>query len=250
MQKKVSIITVCFNNCKFIPFAIESVLGQTYANIEYIVIDGGSTDGTVEIIKSYGNKINRFISEPDKGIYDAMNKGLKLASGNIIGLLNSDDLFIDDQVISTVVDKFNQSSCDVLFGDLYYVNADKPEKIIRKWQTGDYVANSFKKGWHPPHPTFYVSKHIYDKYGYFDLEFKLAADFELMLRFLEKYQVKSIYIPKPLVRMRIGGATSKNLRNIINQNIECYKAFRKNGIAVSQLYPFYRIIPKFLQFFK
>lgn len=246
----VSIITVCFNNRKFIPVAIESVLNQTYSDIEYIVIDGGSTDGTVDIIKSYGNRITKFISEPDRGIYDAMNKGLKLASGSIVGLLNSDDLYIDNHVISTVVEKFKQSSCDVLYGDLYYVNADNPERIIRKWHTGYYVPDSFKKGWHPPHPTFYVSKHIYDKYGYFDLEFKLAADFELMLRFLEKHHVKSFYIPKPLIRMRMGGTTSKSIKNIINQNIECYKAFRKNGIGVSRLYPFYRIIPKFLQFFK
>ena len=185
----VSIITVCLNNQKFIPFAIESVLNQTYADIEYIVIDGGSTDRTIEIVKSYGDKISRFISEPDFGIYDAMNKGIRLARGSIIGLLNSDDIFIDDHVVSTVVEKFRQSSCDVLYGDLYYVNQDDTNKIIRIWKTGEYVPGSFKRGWHPPHPTFYVSKRIYDRYGYFDLEFKLASDFELMLRFLEKYQV-------------------------------------------------------------
>lgn len=246
----VSIITVCLNNRKFIPFAIESVLNQSYPNIEYIVIDGGSTDGTVEILKSYGDQITRFISEPDLGIYDAMNKGISLASGDIVGILNSDDLYFDNNVISEVVEQFKRSSCPIIFGDLYYVNKDNTSTILRKWATKGFVPNSFRKGWHPPHPTFFVFKKIYDDYGLFDLQYKLAADFELMLRFLEKHRIQCLYFPRVLVKMRMGGATNKSLKNIFNQNIECYRAFKNNGLPVSMLYPLYRLVPKLAQFFK
>jgi len=245
---KVSIITVCFNSEKHIKTAIESVLNQDYDDIEYIIIDGGSTDNTIEIIKSYKDKITTFISEPDKGIYDAMNKGLKLASGEIIATLNSDDLYIDNTIVSTVANSFIKNKCEIVYGDLFYVKQDNTNSIVRKWNTKQFKQGSFKKGWHPPHPTFFVHKSIYLKYGYFNLKYKLAADFELMLRFLEKHKTISFYIKKPLVKMRLGGATNKNLKNIFNQNIECYKAFKNNSLDVSVLYPVYRLIPKLFQF--
>lgn len=247
---KVSIITVCYNSEKYISDSINSVINQSYHDIEHIVIDGSSSDNTIAILNSYKTRINKIVSEPDDGIYDAMNKGLKLASGDIVGILNSDDLYVDNNVISEVVEQFKRSSCPIVFGDLHYVNKDNTDIIVRKWITKSFVPNGFRKGWHPPHPTFFVTKKIYDEYGLFDLQYKLAADFELMLRFLEKHHVKSFYFPRVLVKMRIGGATNKSLKNVLNQNIECYKAFKNNELPVSLLYPLYRLVPKIAQFFK
>jgi glycosyltransferase involved in cell wall biosynthesis len=225
------------------------VLSQTYANIEYIIIDGGSKDGTIELVNSYGNSITKFVSEPDSGIYDAMNKGLKLATGDVIGILNSDDLYIENNVVASVMEQFVTTHCDVLYGDLYYVLKDNTDAVIRKWITKTFIPGSFKRGWHPPHPTFFVKKNIYDQYGYFNLKFKLAADFELMLRFLERYQVKSFYYQRPIVKMRLGGATNKRFVNIYKQNVECYQAFRANNIKVSLFYFLFRLVPKLTQFF-
>jgi glycosyltransferase involved in cell wall biosynthesis len=247
---KISIITVCYNSEKYIKSAIESVLNQDYRNKEYIIIDGNSTDSTIEIVDSYKDRIDKIISGPDSGIYDAMNKGLKLATGDIICFLNSDDLYIDNQVLSGIVDSFSENECEIVYGNLFYVKAENTEEIIRTWNTKAYKAGSFNKGWHPAHPAFFVTKKIYDKYGLFDLRYRLAADFELMLRFLEKYHVKSYYIDRTLVRMRVGGATNKNYINIFKQNIECYKAFKYNGLPVSILYPLYRLVPKLFQFRK
>jgi glycosyltransferase involved in cell wall biosynthesis len=246
---KITIITVCFNSEKYIRTAIESVLAQDYPNIEYIVIDGKSSDSTLKIIEEYKQKIDVLISEPDNGIYHAMNKGIKLATGEIIGTLNSDDLYIDNHVISNTVSAFKIEKPDIVFGDLFYVKKNDTNAIVRKWSTKEFKPGSFKKGWHPPHPTFFVKKDLYNKYGAFNLNYKLAADFELMLRFLEKYKASCVYLNKPLVKMRTGGATNNNIRNRIRQNIECYKAFNDNQLQVSMLYPVYRLVPKLVQFF-
>lgn len=232
---KVSIITVVWNNADTIKDAIESVLNQTYKNIEYIIVDGGSTDGTIEVIQSYGNKISKFISEKDEGIYDAMNKGIKLATGDIVGILNSDDFYKSNDVIETVVREFMSKDIDCLYGDLEYVDKNDTSKVIRYWKSNPYKEGLFQKGWHPPHPTFFVKREIYYKYGMFNTNFKIAADYELMLRFLEKYKIKSSYIPKVLVRMRLGGASNRNLINIIKANIECYKAWKVNNLSVNPI---------------
>lgn len=245
---KISVITVCYNSEKTIETAIESIINQDYKNIELIVIDGKSTDSTLDILKKYDNHIHTLISEKDKGIYDAMNKGLQKATGDIIGTLNSDDLYVKNNILSKIVSKFNHTNCDIVYGDLYYVKQNNTNKIIRHWVTKPFKPDSFKKGWHPPHPTFFVKNHVYKNFGYFNLKYKLAADFELMLRLLEKHRINSAYINIPLVKMRLGGATNKNLKNIFNQNIECYKAFKNNNLKVSILYPFYRLIPKLFQF--
>ncbi|MES2838618.1 MAG: glycosyltransferase family 2 protein [Bacteroidota bacterium] len=247
---KISIVTVCYNSEKHIKSAIESVINQTYPNIEYIIVDGGSKDKTIDIIKSYGNKITKFISEPDKGIYDAMNKGLKMATGDYLAIINSDDFYINNTAIEDVVNELEKQNTDSIFADLIYVNEENPDTEVRYWKQKPFVKNSFKTGWHPAHPTFIVKNEVYKKYGYFNLDFKLAADFELMLRFLEKYQISSCYLPKAIIKMRLGGATNKNLKNIYNQNIECYKAFKVNDISVSILYPVFRLLPKIKQFFK
>ncbi|NJO92850.1 MAG: glycosyltransferase, partial [Chloroflexia bacterium] len=170
---KISIITVCYNSEKYIRTAIDSVLQQTYEDIEYIIVDGGSVDATLSLIKPYQHKISKFISEPDNGIYDAMNKGINLATGDVIGTLNSDDLYVDEKVLSQVVEIFQNSKNDSLFADLFYVDKKNTNKIIRKWKTKEFIPGSFKKGWHPPHPTFFVKRDVYNKYGVFDLHYKL-----------------------------------------------------------------------------
>ncbi|GAB6045598.1 glycosyltransferase family 2 protein [Caminibacter profundus] len=244
---KVSIITVVYNNKDTIKDAIESVLNQTYQNIEYIIIDGNSNDGTIDIIKSYGNKIDKFISEKDNGIYDAMNKGIKLASGDIVGILNSDDFYVDNRVIEKVVEVFKNKNVDSVYGDLVYVDKDNTNRIVRYWKSRGYQEGLFKKGWHPAHPTFFVKKEIYDQYGLFNLDFKIAADYEIMLRFLEKYKITSSYISEVLVKMRLGGESNRSIKNIIKANIECYKAWRVNNLNIN---PFIIIKKPFFKLFQ
>jgi len=250
---KISIITVCFNSEKYITSAIESVLNQTYSDIEYIIIDGGSKDTTINLIKQFEPEFNgrmKWISEKDQGLYDAMNKGIQMATGDVIGLINSDDLFCDNYAIEKVMEIFNRDEkLDSIYADLFYVSQNDTDKIVRRWITGK--KRPFKNGWHPAHPTFYIKNEVYKKYGNFNLDFKLAADFEIMLRFLEKHKITTYYLAEPIVKMRLGGETNKSLKNIYNQNIECIKAFSLNQIYVNKLlYPFYRTIPKLLQFKK
>lgn len=249
---KFSLITVTFNSSVTLRDTIQSVLLQTYPDIEYIIVDGLSEDATIDIIKEYEplfhSRLN-WISEKDQGLYDAMNKGFKMATGEIIGIINSDDLLVDPVAIEKVIDCFkDHKDADCVYADLYYVAQHDTSKIVRHWITGKQ--RSFSKGWHPAHPTFYVKRNVYTKCGVFDLEFKFAADFELMLRLIEKEHIRLFYLPEPLVRMRLGGTTSKNLTNIKKGNIECLNAFRKNGIPVSILYPFYRLLPKLKQYFQ
>src|SRR3989344_5964255 len=208
---KVSIITITFNSARTIEDTIKSVLSQTYPNIEYIVIDGGSKDGTQEIVKKYKDKIAKYISEPDKGIYDGMNKGFKVATGDIIGQINSDDFYASNDVIGEVVKKIEEEHAQVCWGDLQYVDAKDTNKIIRDWKSSEYAEGKFKNGWMPPHPTFFVRREVYEKYGYFRLDMGTAADYELMLRFLEKHRVRSCHIPKIMVKMREGGASNKSV---------------------------------------
>ena len=249
---KISLITVTFNSGGTLRDTIQSVLSQTYPESEYIIVDGLSEDSTIDIIKEYVPLFQgrlKWISEKDNGLYDAMNKGFKMATGEIVGIINSDDLLTESGVIGKVIDCFEgHKDIDCVYADLYYVSQYDTSKIVRHWITGKQ--RSFSKGWHPAHPTFYVKREIYSKYGLFDLDFKFAADFELMLRLVEKEHIRLFYLPEPLVRMRLGGTTSKNLTNIRKGNIECLNAFRKNGIPVSVLYPFYRLLPKLKQYFQ
>tara|TARA_R110002051_G_scaffold184787_1_gene254014 strand:- start:397 stop:1146 length:750 start_codon:yes stop_codon:yes gene_type:complete len=247
---KISIITVCFNSITTLEDTIKSVISQTYQDIEYIVIDGGSTDGTLDLIHKYKKHINKTVSEPDKGIFDAMNKGVKMATGDIVGLINSDDLFDSNQVIEKVMKVFNSNpQLDSLYADLYYVSQTDTNKTIRHWVTGR--KKSFHKGWHPGHPTFYVKKNIYDTKGLYNIDLTLAADFEIMLRFIEKYKISTYYLKEPLVRMRLGGASNNSFKGLIIQNIQCIQAFKLNNLNVNIFtYPLYRLTPKLFQFFK
>lgn len=246
---KISIITVNFNNVRYLEDTINSVLDQTYKDVEYILIDGKSTDGSHEIIEKYIHDIDCYISEPDEGVYDAMNKGINNATGDIIGFLNSDDIFIDSYVLSMIANIFAENPIDSLYANLYYVDSIDTNKIIRKWRSSSFVQGAFRKGWHPPHPTFYVRRKIYEKYGNFDKLLDISADFELMLRFLEKHQISTYFLDEYIVKMRLGGESNKSISNILKGNKNTIKAFRKNGISVSPFYPIYRLAPKLKQFF-
>lgn len=248
---KISIITVAFNSSATIRETLESVMIQTYPNIEYIVVDGLSNDNTIEIVKEFESNFNgrmRWVSEKDKGLYDAMNKGITIAKGDVIGFLNSDDLFCDEYSIEKVMRIFAlNDSLDSVYADLYYVSQLDTSRIIRHWVSGKQ--RSFSSGWHPAHPTLYLKKRVYVKYGLFNLDFRLAADFEIMLRFFERYRISTYYLKDSLVKMRLGGATNRSLKNIIYQNLECLRAFKINEINVNKAsYHLLRLLPKLLQF--
>ena len=243
----ISIITVTCNSAATICNTFDSILQQTYYNIEYIVVDGASTDGTVDIIKEYEPLFNgrmKWISEKDNGLYDAMNKGIKLASGDVIGMLNSDDFYVDNEVIEDIVNIFMTHNTDSIHGNLLFVKENDTSKVVRRWIGSSYRDNGFKKGWHPAHPTFYVKREIYEKLGGFDNSFEVSSDFELMLRFIEKNKISTYYLDRYFIKMRMGGESTKSLKKIITGNINVLKAFKKNKIQISPLYPFYRIIPK------
>lgn len=229
---KISIITICFNSQDSIKKTIESIKCQTYRDFEYIIIDGGSSDNTIDIIKQY-NFVDKFISEPDEGIYEAFNKGINLASGEIIGFLNSDDTYYDENSLKNIVDAFNEN-IDCVHGDLIFTN--KKNEVKRFWKGSEFVNGAFQKGWMPAHPTFYCRKLVYDKYGKFDERFKIAGDFELMLRFLEKNKLNSKYISKTLVNMKMGGKSSFGLINTFKILKEEFIAFKKNKISVNKIF--------------
>jgi len=244
------VITAVFNGAKTIQDCIKSVSGQIYPNIEHIIIDGGSTDGTLEVIKRYTEKRVNIVSEPDNGIYDALNKGIRQASGEVIGLLYSDDFYAHDRVIEKVADIFMKYNIDSCYGDLQYVDKNNPDKVIRYWKSSQYRHGKFKYGWMPPHSTFFVKKEIYNKYGYFNTNFKIAADYELMLRFLEKHKISTYYTPEVFIKMRIGGTSNRNIKNLIIKSNEDYRAWKVNNLNGG----FYTILLKNLckipQFFK
>ena len=229
---KISIITVVLNNKKYIEDCIQGVLEQTYQNIEYIVVDGGSTDGTLDIIKKYDDKITKWISEPDRGIYDAMNKGISMATGDVVGILNADDVYYDCNVLGSVADIMRNANIDACYSDLVYVGQHDLGAVIRYWRSCPFKPGLFREGWVPPHPTFFARKRIYEQYGNFDLDYTLAADYELLARLLERHRITSVYVPKIFVKMRLGGATNKSIANILKQNIEILRACKKNKIKI------------------
>ena len=247
---KVSIITVVYNNVTTIEEAINSVFSQTYANIEYIIIDGGSNDGTLDILNINKHKVSLLISEPDKGIYDAMNKGLRLASGEVIGILNSDDLLNGITIIEDVVKEFiSDNKIDAVYGDLVYVNRFDTTKIVRMWKSKTYFKNFFEYGNVPPHTSLFLKNTVYKNSGLFNTSLKLASDYEFMLRVFKNEIIYSKYIPKVLIRMRLGGSTNKNLSNIIKGNIEVLKSWRINNLKIPILLIPSRIIKRIIQFF-
>jgi len=247
-EVKISIITVCLNSKITIRETIESVLRQNHKPTEFIIIDGGSVDETLKIIAEYEDSIDLLVSEPDGGIYDAMNKGIARATGEIVGILNSDDLFASNTVLSRVVREFEAMEVDAVFGDLVYVDDADTTKVVRNWESSAFIPAAFSRGWHPPHPTFYARKKVYDDFGLFDTNMKISADFEIMMRFLEVHSVPSKYIPETLVLMRTGGESNKSIRNIFTGNWFIYEAFKKHGIRYPWSYFPMRVLRKLLQF--
>ena len=246
---KTSIITAVFNGADTIEDCIKSILNQTYPDIEHIIIDGGSTDGTLEIIKKYEDRIAYWVSEHDNGIYDAMNKGVRAATGGIIGILNSDDMYADEFVIDNVVKTMIINNVESCYGDLVYVDRLDANKVVRHWKSGDFIKKRFKFGWMPPHPAFFVKRKIYEKYGMFNLDFPLAADYELMLRFLYKYGVSAVYIPKVLVKMRNGG-TSQPWSYTAKAIIENHRAWKINGLYTNMLTFIFKPLSKIFQYIR
>ncbi len=227
---KVSIITISYNSEATIESTILSVINQTYSNIEYIVVDGKSSDRTIEIVGKHKAKISTFISEPDKGIYDAMNKGVALATGDIIGILNSDDFYADENVISDIAGLFQKAHCEAVYADLVYVDREDDSKILRTWNAGQYKSGMFLKGWMPPHPTFFVKASIYAQYGLYNTMFRSSADYEFMLRVIHKHHVKVNYLDRVITKMRSGGQSNVSIKNRIKANMEDRKAWRINGL--------------------
>lgn len=249
---KISIITVVLNNVNTIVDTINSVLCQKYKNIEYIIIDGGSTDGTLSLLKSRRHQLSALVSEPDRGIYDAMNKGLKLANGDIIGFLNADDFYCNSEVISKVAREFELDSfLEANYADLIYVDKINTSKSIRYFKSSEFKQGLFLKGWCPPHPTFFARKSVYERFGNFNLKYNLASDVDLMMRFLEKYKIKSLYKPETWVKMRMGGVSNKNLKNIWLQNMEILNSIYNNGLTVNPImFFFYKIISRLNQYIR
>jgi glycosyltransferase involved in cell wall biosynthesis len=247
---KVSIITVVWNNKTTIKDAIDSVLGQTYENIEYIIVDGASSDGTVEIVQSYGDKITKFISESDKGLYDAMNKGIGLATGDIVGILNSDDFYIDNNVCERVVKEFEEKQVDSVYADLVFVKPENLDKTVRYYDSSHFSPEKFAYGWMPAHPTFFVKKEVYDKYGVFKINYKIAADYELLVRFLAKNKINYSYIKKPIVKMRTGGASTSGIKSNYILNKEIIKACKENDIYTNWLMVLSKYPTKILELFR
>ena len=232
---KISILTVCYNSAATIRDAVDSVLAQEGIEMEYIVIDGGSTDGTLDVLRSYGERLARLVSEPDEGIYDAMNKGVSLATGDVVGILNSDDYYADSEVLSAVAAAFEDSDVDCVFGDLDYVDAEETNRVVRAWRPKPYEPGAFRRGWHPAHPSFFVRRSVYERFGLFDTNLKIAADYEFMLRVLEREQLSSVYLPEVIVKMRMGGASNASVLNVAKANLQCWKAWRQNGLGWSPL---------------
>ena len=249
---KVSIITVTFNSMPVIKDCLDSVKIQDYNDIEHIIIDGGSTDGTLQLLKSKHTQIEKIISEPDDGIYHAMNKGIQMSTGEILVFLNSDDFYANNKVITKVVKEFKgDAETEACYADLIYVNQFNTSKNIRYMKSNKFKEGLFSKGWCPPHPTFFVRRSVFERFGKFDLNYHIASDVDLMMRFLEKHKIKSKYVPEVWVKMRMGGTTNKNLKNIWLQNKEIIHSFNKNNLSVNILkFLIFKIISRALQFFK
>lgn len=239
---KVSIITATYNCEESVCDAVDSVLSQTYSNIEYIIVDGASSDNTLLMINdrietSTSNITPIIISEPDNGIYDALNKGIKTATGDVIAFLHADDIYTSSTVIQRVVDCFSKNkeqkskNIDSVYGDLEYVNKENTDKVIRYWQSGECTESKLSRGWMPPHPAFFVRREIYSKFGVFDTTLRIAADYDFMMRVLFKHKISSAYVPEVFIKMRVGGESNRSLKNLIIKSREDLQAMKNNGMG-------------------
>lgn len=244
---RISIITATYNSASTIRDTLESVNAQTYPDIEHIIVDGASKDSTLDLVKKYGKRVSLIISEPDKGIYDAMNKGIKAATGDVIGILNSDDFFTSDDVISAIVFAFENNDIDAVYGDVHYVNPENLNKCVRYYSSAVFKPSLFKFGLMPAHPSFYVKRSCYEKYGVYSLDYQIASDFDLLIRFLYTHKIKYRYLKKDFVTMRTGGESTKNLNNRMLLNKEDLKACRKYGITTNMFMIMFKYVYKIFE---
>jgi glycosyltransferase involved in cell wall biosynthesis len=227
---KVSVITVAYNSVQTIEDTMMSVLNQTHGDLEYILVDGGSADGTVELIRKHEQKISKWVSESDGGIYFAMNKGIEMASGDVVGILNSDDIYTDNRVIEEVISVFQTTNADIVYANLDYVERDNLNSIVRRWRAGKYKEGRFLMGWMPPHPTFFIRLEYYRKWGGYRTELRSSADYELMLRMIHKHHLNVAYLDRCIIKMRQGGQSNLSLKNRMKANKEDRLSWKLNGI--------------------
>lgn len=246
---KVSIITATYNSAETVADTLSSVQFQTYPHIEHIIVDGKSSDNTLDIVAASGHS-GPLVSEKDRGLYDAMNKGIDMTTGDIVGILNSDDFFAHNKVVEEVVKTFETTGCDAVYGDLFFVHPQQPSKVLRKWIAGHYNIKHFIKGWMPPHPTFFVKRELYDKFGKFNIKLKSSADYELLLRFMYMHKIKVSYLPDVLVHMRSGGQSNRSLRNRIKAHKEDYAAWNINNLKPRWYTLILKPVRKITQFMK
>lgn len=247
---KVSIITATYNAAETLTDATESLFAQTFPGIEYVVVDGGSTDGTQELVRSFGKKVDLFISEPDHGIYDAINKGLAKSSGNILGLLHADDMLAGPDVIEKIVQQFKTSQCDAVYGDLQYVRRSNPSRIIRHWKSGTFHPGLVNRGWMPPHPTLFIRREVFLKHGPYNLSYKTAADYDFMLTILKDNQLRIGYLPEVLVKMRMGGVSNRGMGKIIRKSREDLLIMRSHQLPFPLFSLLSKNFSKISQFFR
>lgn len=245
---KISLITVTYNSAQTLSQTIKSVADQDYSNIEYLVIDGGSSDGTQDIIKSYNDIVSNWLSEPDKGLYDAMNKGIRMATGDIVGIINSDDFYHRQDAISQVVNAFQEFGTQCVYADIRFVRPENLDKTVRYYSSKKFELNSFKVGVIPAHPTFFTYRANFEKYGYYKTDYKIAADFELLVRFLYKYKLSYSYLPIDLLKMRTGGLSTKSWKSNVIINQEDLRACKENGVKTNYLWLYSRYFRKLLEF--
>jgi len=228
---KISVITAVRNNCDTIAEALDSVLAQTHADVELIVIDGASTDGTGSVLERYAPRLSVLVSEPDLGIYDALNKGIARATGDIIGFLHADDLLADRNVLATIAAAFSQAATDGVYGDLLYVSKRNPQQVVRYWRSCEFTPRLLAKDWMPAHPTLYLRRQVYRQFGGFDTSLRIAADYDFMLRVLCSGTLQLTYIPQVLVKMRVGGASNRSMANLWRKSREDWRALRRNRVG-------------------
>jgi glycosyltransferase involved in cell wall biosynthesis len=234
---KISVITVCFNSAATIADTLRSVDAQTWPDIEHWIVDGASSDDTLRIVEAHRQPWTHVVSERDSGIYDAMNKGIKLARGDVIGFINSDDFYASTDALEKVAAAFADPAVDACYGDLCYVKQDRPDAVVRYWRSSPFRPGLFRKGWCPPHPTLYVRRNVFQRFGGFDLTYPIAADMELMARFIEVHRINARYLPELLVMMRMGGASNEGWSSILRQNQEIWRAMKAHDMRPA-LFPF------------
>ena len=230
-QPLISVITAVYNRADTIQGALDSLGGQTWPAVEHIVVDGGSTDGTLAVLEASRKRIATLVSEPDDGIYDALNKGLALARGEVVGLLHSDDCFAHEQVLERVAEAFADPDVEGVYGDLDYVSKAEPGRIIRRWRSGEYRRSQLAWGWMPPHPTLFLRRSVIERWGGYDTRYRIAGDYDAMLRYLARGGVRLAYLPEVLVKMRVGGESNRSLSRILRKSREDYRALRENGVG-------------------